>query len=309
VLSFELAVAGRTTLVDPGTYTYHESEELRNYFRSTAAHNSLVIDGQSSSEPRHKFAWSAIADAQTESCLIHSSFNFFQASHNGFSRLAPNDEAITHTRSVLYLKHNYWIVRDEVQINRWHDYQLNFHFAPDAQPVISADKTFIFNPPNNLTANGLKLQVFGDNGGFNIRADLVSNCFAAKIAAQTVEFNAHGTGRQEFFTFLLPSGNAPENLVIKEMSANGGRGFVIDFNEHRDWFIYGDGETVENDLFSSNFRFAWARLDLATLELAELVLINGNRFVFNETEIVNLPQSASYLYGRGENGELKLEKG
>ena len=46
-LAIELAAGGRTLLVDPGTYTYHEPVEMRNYFRSSAAHNTLTIDDES----------------------------------------------------------------------------------------------------------------------------------------------------------------------------------------------------------------------------------------------------------------------
>ncbi|HEY0657626.1 MAG TPA: alginate lyase family protein, partial [Pyrinomonadaceae bacterium] len=50
-LSINLAMQGKTLLADSGTYTYHESSEQRDYFRSTAAHNTLTIDEISSSKP------------------------------------------------------------------------------------------------------------------------------------------------------------------------------------------------------------------------------------------------------------------
>ena len=45
-LSFWLSVRGRPILVDPGTYLYHDGGPWRRYFRGTAAHNTLRVDGQ-----------------------------------------------------------------------------------------------------------------------------------------------------------------------------------------------------------------------------------------------------------------------
>jgi hypothetical protein len=44
-LSFELALGGLPFIVDPGTFVYTPSPELRNRYRSTAMHNTLTIDG------------------------------------------------------------------------------------------------------------------------------------------------------------------------------------------------------------------------------------------------------------------------
>jgi hypothetical protein len=44
-LSFELQVDGFDLVKDPGTYTYSAFPELRNEFRSTKAHHSIVVQG------------------------------------------------------------------------------------------------------------------------------------------------------------------------------------------------------------------------------------------------------------------------
>lgn len=43
-LSFELCMNGITYITDPGTYTYSSDKDMRNLFRSTQYHNTLVID-------------------------------------------------------------------------------------------------------------------------------------------------------------------------------------------------------------------------------------------------------------------------
>lgn len=62
-LSFTLRAGGLEILVDPGTYTYVTSVELRNLFRGTAMHNTVRIDGLDQAEPAGPFGWSATPEA------------------------------------------------------------------------------------------------------------------------------------------------------------------------------------------------------------------------------------------------------
>ena len=63
-LSFELAVNGQTMLIDPGTYTYTASKDLRDSFRSSSAHNTLTVDDRSWSTPSGPFSWQSIGDSR-----------------------------------------------------------------------------------------------------------------------------------------------------------------------------------------------------------------------------------------------------
>jgi len=67
-LSFTLALDGGWWLVDPGTYVYHHFPQWRDYFRSTRAHNCLVVDGRDQSVMRGPFMWSDHATAKLIDC-------------------------------------------------------------------------------------------------------------------------------------------------------------------------------------------------------------------------------------------------
>ncbi|WP_227977940.1 heparinase II/III family protein [Arenimonas daejeonensis] len=85
-LSFELSLHGRRVLVNGGTSTYQAgSERLRQ--RGTAAHNTVEVDGQDSSE-----VWSAFRVARR--ARVHDVTNsrdgsalFLSAHHDGYHRL------------------------------------------------------------------------------------------------------------------------------------------------------------------------------------------------------------------------------
>ncbi len=49
-LSFELSVDDKDLVVDPGTYLYTPLPDMRNFFRSTKVHNTLIVDDQEQNE-------------------------------------------------------------------------------------------------------------------------------------------------------------------------------------------------------------------------------------------------------------------
>lgn len=63
-LAVWLHVDGQPVLIDAGTYLYHAGGKWRDYFRSTAAHNTMVIDSQDSSLPAGAFNWATKAKAR-----------------------------------------------------------------------------------------------------------------------------------------------------------------------------------------------------------------------------------------------------
>ncbi|MEN3339139.1 MAG: hypothetical protein V7647_2815 [Acidobacteriota bacterium] len=106
-LSIVLTTAGRPFLVDAGTGTYTMDAAIRDRFRSTAIHNTVVLDGREQAVPRGPFHWSSRADA---TCLVwqsNSGFDYVEGIHDGYQPKA-------HARAVFALHGLGWLVIDHL---------------------------------------------------------------------------------------------------------------------------------------------------------------------------------------------------
>ena len=83
-LSVTLDIDGEPALVDPGTYLYGSGGPWRTWFRSTPAHNTLNLGGQSQSIMSGSFNWSHKANA---GLVEHQSADWsVTAEHDGYER-------------------------------------------------------------------------------------------------------------------------------------------------------------------------------------------------------------------------------
>jgi hypothetical protein len=306
-LAIDVAVGGKTLLVDPGTYTYHESIEWRDLFRSTMGHNSLSIDNRSASEPGGKFNWETIAEAFPKTWITEERFDYFEGSQNGYHNL--DEGSAIQNRSVLFLKNDYWIIRDYVETYGTHDYQMNFHFDVDTKPeIVSPENGVSCVNETPQKGAGLRLFTFGDNGQWQKEESWVSPAYGMKVNAPFLRFISKGVGSQEFFTFLLPNDSIYEKPEVHEIDLVGGRSFVIKYRGYEDIFIFADsdGSLVRTELFETDFHFFWARKCEGETLPDEFVLINGTTFRMNKREIINFPQRLKYATARRFGNNLNV---
>jgi hypothetical protein len=295
-----------TTLVDSGTYTYHESDELRGYFRSTEAHNALMIDGKSQSESSGKFSWQTKANSKLSKWIAQDRFDFFAGSHDGFERLgAP----ATHARDILFLKNDYWIFRDFVKTSGKHDYQLNFHFDDKTAPQIETAESGVSCVGETSEKRvGMRLFTFGDNGAWRKKESPISTCYGKRIDAPFLQFASNGVGAQEFFSFLLPNESSEDAPQVCEVEVAGGRAFVINFRGYQDLLVFADGEQIiHTEIFNTNFRVLWARLSEGETLPEEFVLIGGTHFSLDGREVINYPNELEWATARRFGNKLNVQ--
>jgi hypothetical protein len=311
-LSFELAAGGKTLLVDPGTYTYHKSGEMRDYFRSSSAHNTLVIDDKSSSIPAGTFKWEKTAKAEARKWIAQDRFDFFEGSHDGYDDL-PGSPA-KHTRSILFLKNDYWIIRDYVETFGEHAYQLNFHFDAGTDPRAENPEEKLWSIVENSDKNaGLKLFLFGDNGEWQKRESWISTCYGGRTNAPYLRFVSKGTGPQEFFTFFLPTISDGMETTIEEIDIAGGRAFVINNRTYQDLFFFGDGDgqIARNQLFATDSRFVWMRTSAGESLPEEYLFIDGKYLALDDKEIIDRPANLDFATARrlGQQINVRTSEG
>jgi Heparinase II/III-like protein/Heparinase II/III N-terminus len=130
-LSFWLAYGGYEFLVDPGTFAYYTHDAWRAYFRSTAAHNTIRVDGYDQSIPGGRFLWSHVANCQVDHTLDNDEFSEVEASHDGYRQLG---DPVIHRRCLrLYKKSRTLLITDQLHAAHSHHIEVFFHFSENCQ--------------------------------------------------------------------------------------------------------------------------------------------------------------------------------
>jgi len=124
-LSFTLSVGGVEFIVDPGTFAYHTESHWRSYFRGTAAHNTIRVDGRDQSQQGGNFMWLRKARAGCSLWSTDAHADQFEGWHDGYACL---DDPVTHRRRIELEKPTRRIViEDTLEMNGEHDVELFFH--------------------------------------------------------------------------------------------------------------------------------------------------------------------------------------
>jgi hypothetical protein len=148
-----LVRVGETAILgDPGTGTYGASRVVRDAFRGTAAHNTLAVDGLDQADTLDTFKWLNLPRVTLERWMTAEHCDFAEASHDGYLRLR---RPVRHTRAVLFVRPDYWIVVDRLRGRGHHRVCRWFHFPPDVRVTACADGGF--EARAGATADGLRL--------------------------------------------------------------------------------------------------------------------------------------------------------
>jgi Heparinase II/III-like protein/Heparinase II/III N-terminus len=124
-LAFTLSVGGDEFFVDPGTYAYHTQGAWRAYFRGTAGHNTVRVDGLDQSESGGNFMWLSKAYAGCSLWRPSAARDIFEGWHAGYLRLP--DPVMHRRRITLEKRARRLVIEDTLEMSGAHDVELFFH--------------------------------------------------------------------------------------------------------------------------------------------------------------------------------------
>lgn len=134
-LSFTLSLGDQEVIVDRGTFTYSSDTLLRREFRSTASHNTVMVDEREQNRFMVEALFWVFADTEVQVKRWSSEpyFDMFVGEHTGYLRL---DGEVTHRRAIYFDKARMtWLVVDDVfekhPTTMERSIVLPFHFATD----------------------------------------------------------------------------------------------------------------------------------------------------------------------------------
>jgi Heparinase II/III-like protein/Heparinase II/III N-terminus len=142
-LSLEVRHDGVDILTDPGTYCYHGEPMWRDWFRSTAAHNTIEICGASQAESGGPFLWNTHPRTATLACdLGEQPLQTWCAKQDGYMRLRT---PAVHRRSVtLNSPGRRLIVVDTVEAATAVPLRLSWHLGPDIVVDLDGPQATLF---------------------------------------------------------------------------------------------------------------------------------------------------------------------
>lgn len=163
-LSFTLYSHGRLLIGDPNIYSYSPTE-LTHYFKSSRAHNLIMIDGKGQAR---RFDPTTFLTTQGRSeWVTRPQFDFVSSEYlEGYApdpfpdrgSAAEVDRRFSHRRAIFYVKPGYWLLCDLVNgpdDTEMHQLEQLFHLAPlyhpgEALPLVAGE---VFVSPEQVVSH------------------------------------------------------------------------------------------------------------------------------------------------------------
>ena len=249
-LSIELFAFGQPFIVDSNAYTYDKADPYRGYFVSSQAHNTVLVDGQSQVRRWQKDSLHPSKAAfKWASWISQPMFDYVSASYgDGYGqfrmRRSEGDSVIkdvVHTRRVLFVKPDYWVIVDELVASSRHEYQVLFHTVPGVEATAGVGNAVILGTGARAPALHIVPAEFDDGkvrwlvGSEDPLQGWYSPGTGKKTPAAVVMFERGDCTSTVITTLLYPSppDRTDDTVTIEPLSVSKGEGLAYIVTTHR----------------------------------------------------------------------------
>jgi Heparinase II/III-like protein/Heparinase II/III N-terminus len=312
-LSINLFSGGRDLLIDPGTSVYNCAPEWRDFFRSTHAHNTVVVDGGSQSQPGGTFAWRKKATVGMRQRFSLPDIEYVDGEHDGY---ADAHSGLLHRRRLVHIRPNYWIVLDDLRGVGQHDFDFLYHFAPGAQLTIFGDeKRGEIDCRANIGEAGLQLFMYGSEpvrttaecGQRRPIQGWWSQQYGHRGTNPVLRASVCGTAPVSMMSFLVPGKKATQSRRFKA-NTNRTIAAVIRDGEYDDLVVMAtqDGELHLLDCVMRG-EFFWLRTENGSLR--RLLAVNAHSFTHAGENVFQSAAPIPYLQAHFWDDGIVIERG
>jgi Heparinase II/III-like protein/Heparinase II/III N-terminus len=313
-LSFVLSSGNEELLIDPGTGIYNTAPQWRNYFRSTRAHNTVVVDGEDQAEPAGTFKWKNSFSSRLIRRFAFPEAEYIEAEHDAYARL---HDPVIHRRRLLRVRPNCWIVADDFRGTGVHTFSSSFHFAPDTQILLGHRRQLCSTSIEALCGKrALRLAFFASNP---VHTEVMrqmtdpiqgwvskgyGNVSPAPVLCATVLDRAPSSS----ITILVSlDSNADEKDApqLSEQLVEGGRGTAcsLEYGGVKDLFVIPLNEQIIRvSEFEGRGEFFWIRY--LKEEIHELFCVNASHASVGDRKLFDHPTQVSCTHMRFDRGRM-----
>ena len=294
-LAIDLAAMGQTFIADPGTYTYTASTIERNWFRSAAAHSTVLVDGDGWSEPAvEPFNWQSVNSASLRRWHTTERVDVFEGSQE-----FQCSSWVKHSRTIIFIKGEYWLVHDKLESTSPHQYSVQYHLAPGIELKLDHDRTGALRAVGDLEKS---LYIFGVGGDWSFNSGFASVCYGSKTESRIASLSATGSNH-EFVSALLPSLTA--NSAVSQVEQ---RGSITEIRRggETDLLYTGLRKTETDGRLKADFQMTWVRMSPGSEFATEIIAINGSRIRFDDCQIFESERRIDLLIARREKGRVMV---
>ncbi|MBI5397454.1 MAG: alginate lyase family protein [Verrucomicrobia bacterium] len=140
-LGFVLYGLGVRLVDEMGVYG-HADTPWREYFRGTAAHNTVLVDGLGQNRRAQRETWTAKQPLEGN-WASNDAFDFVSGTYDdGWG--PENNRAVSQRREILFAKPDYWVVHDLLAGAGTHTYEALYHLPPANSIRIHAETKVAF---------------------------------------------------------------------------------------------------------------------------------------------------------------------